>query len=230
MCVHGDFVPKGAPPPRGSPVGTVRGVPDERAAAIVRGACSVSTTIDACVDAATERAGHAPKGTARFDFSIGPEGDAVATKSGGFALDAELGDCIASALGKATYSKEAVGSARFELEFRSALVLKMVEKGTSVDGMRPELAKRVLRENFAGLRGCYEALMKRSGPRDGWVLFAINLRKDGAVSALNVDSSASFNDKPTLTCMANVIKPLTFETDGKPAYVEYTLEFANYDE
>jgi hypothetical protein len=208
-------------------LGTAPKAPAPVAAAVVRAACTASDGIRACLDAAKERDGAPYDGNAAFDLTINANGKATAKPSASMA-DGNLLACLQTALATAAFAKDTAGTTRYELQLRPRLhLVKMVEFGTEVNGIRAGLAKGMFREKFKSFRQCYEQFVARRGLVDGSVSFDLKLRADGTVSALNVDPSYTFKDDALLWCFADVVKILQFDgMDSPAATINYSIRFS----
>lgn len=232
-CADGRVLPRGSSvPAEYARFGRVLDGPGVRGEVVVRGVCAIDDAIKACWTAAVERK-DAGGSFIIVELRVDASGAVTeAKRAGGTVEAAALVACLESAFAGAKFTKDAAGIVQYRLGFRTKVVV-MREVGTAIEGqVEPGEVKQVLRANFPRLRGCYEALSKKSKRNIyGTLTFDLMLRSDGSVESLNVDYTDEFGDKQLLECAAGIVKGLSFPAPklGK-VRVHYPLSFSAWTE
>jgi hypothetical protein len=105
-------------------------------------------------------------------------------------------------------------------------VPKLAMGATSVNGrVPPEVIQRIVREHFAGMRGCYEAGLARDPSLKGKVVVRFVIGNDGTVTSV-ADAGSDLPDPATKTCVFAAFSALSFPApEAGVVTVTYPLQF-----
>jgi hypothetical protein len=96
---------------------------------------------------------------------------------------------------------------------------------TIVQGaLDPGIIKKVVKENGARFRQCYESGAKNNPSLAGKVSVKLTIDKTGAVIAAE-ETSGAFPDKAVVSCILDVFKTLKFPKPGGMVIINYPLMF-----
>lgn len=208
-------------------VGTPVGVDGVRGRSLAEGVCATSAAQKACRVAAQKKG--KLEGSIELGLDVGPSGKIVSVKrSGGTIAASEFATCMEGALGAATFDAQASGKATWRIDVTSSQrAVKLKEKDVKVTGaLPPEVVRRIVRQRFASMRGCYEPVIKKDPDAKGAVFVDYVVTEKGAVTSLK-ESGSTLADATARACVTKVFGALAYpEPEGGKVMVHYGIEFA----
>lgn len=208
-------------------VGQPVGVDGVRGRSLAEGVCATSVAQKACRVAAQKKG--KLEGSIELGLDVDASGKVVSVKrSGGTIAAGEFATCMEGALGAATFEKQASGKATWRVDVTSSQrAIKLKEKDVKVTGaLPPEVVRRIVRQKFPLVRGCYEPVVKKDPDAKGAVFVDYVITEKGAVTSLK-ESGSTLADATARACVAKVFGALAYpEPEGGKVVVHYGIEFA----
>jgi outer membrane biosynthesis protein TonB len=102
-----------------------------------------------------------------------------------------------------------------------------VSTDTTMVGLPREVIRRVLRQNVAPIRACYEKALRAKSDLAGRVVVRFEIDAAGNVATSESTSATTLASADAVACVVGAFKPLVFpEPEGGAVIVTYPIVFA----